>query len=171
MRKQIKKFFLNFIYKKEIKKKKNKFFAKISKKPVIIAVIVDSRMNLNMNDFNFLFDIFNVSKGNINFLWYKSPLVHHHSNHLGINIDDISFTGKLSEEYDLFFNKNYDILINVYRNNSIFIKSLSIKVKHSFAIGFTPVDPELNDIVFDFNPENINIFKTELVKYLNIIYK
>ena len=170
MRKQIKFFFLNFIYKTKIKNKTKKNFKKISTKPVI-AVIVDSRMNLNMNDFNFLFDIFNVSKGDINFLWYKSPLVHHHSNHLGINIDDISFTGKLSEEYDLFFNKNYDILINAYRNNSIFIKSLSIKVKHSFAIGFTPVDPELNDIVFDFNPENINIFKTELVKYLNIIYK
>ena len=170
MRKQIKFFFLNFIYKRKIKNKTKKNFKKISKKPVI-AVIVDSRMNLNINDFNFLFDTFNVSKDNIKFLWYKSPLVHHHSNHLGINIDDISFTGKLSEEYDLFFNKNYDILINAYRNNSIFIKSLSIKVKHSFAIGFTPVDPELNDIVFDFNPENINIFKTELVKYLNIIYK
>ena len=170
MRKQIKIFFLNFIYKRKIKNKTKKNFKKISKKPVI-AVIVDSRMNLNMNDFNFLFDTFNVSKDNIKFLWYKSPLVHHHSNHLGINIDDIKFSGKLSEEYDLFFNKNYDILINAYRNNSIFIKSLSIKVKHSFAIGFTPVDPELNDIVFDFNPENINIFKTELVKYLNIIYK
>jgi len=170
MRKQIKIFFLNFIYKRKIKNKTKKNFKKISKKPVI-AVIVDSRMNLNMNDFNFLFDTFNVSKDNIKFLWYKSPLVHHYSNHLGINIDDISFSGKLSEEYDLFFNKNYDILINGYRSNSIFIKSLSIKVKHSFAIGFTPVDPELNDIVFDFNPEKINIFKTELVKYLNIIYK
>ena len=171
MRKQIKKFFLNFLYNREKKNKTKKIFKKFLKKPLIIAVIVDSRLNLNMNDFNFLFDIFNVSKGNINFLWYKSPLVHHHSNHLGINIDDISFTGKLSEEYDLFFNKNYDILINAYRNNSIFIKSLSIKVKHSFAIGFTPVDPELNDIVFDFNPEKINIFKTELVRYLNIIFK
>ena len=51
------------------------------------------------------------------------------------------------------------------------MKTLSLKVKHDFSIGFTPVDSELNDIVFDFNPQNIKVFGDELSKYLKIISK
>lgn len=171
MRYQIKKFFLELFYKKEIKNRLKKKFNKISKNKPIIAVIVDSGQNIEVNDFSFLSEIMNVSENNIFFLWYKSLSVHHDSNHLGINIDDISLTGKVNEEYALFFNRKYDVLINLYQNNSIFIRSLSLKVNNVFSIGFTPVDLQLNDIVFDFSPKEIDILKRELNKYTKIIFK
>tara|TARA_B100000767_G_C19706835_1_gene510913 strand:+ start:40 stop:555 length:516 start_codon:yes stop_codon:yes gene_type:complete len=171
MRYQIKKFFLELFYKKEIKNRLKKKFNKISKNKPSIAVIVDSGLNLEVNDFSFLSEIMNVSKHNIYFLWYKSLYVYHDSNHLGINIDDISLTGKVNEEYALFFNRKYDVLINLYQNNSIFIRSLSLKVNNVFSIGFTPVDLQLNDIIFDFNPKEIDILKRELNKYTKIIFK
>jgi len=171
MRYQIKKFFLELFYKKEIKNRLKKKFNKISKNKPSIAVIVDSGLNLEVNDFSFLSEIMNVSEDNIFFLWYESLSVYHDSNHLGINIDDISLTGKVNEEYALFFNRKYDVLINLYQNNSIFIRSLSLKVNNVFSIGFTPVDLQLNDIIFDFNPKEIDILKRELNKYTKIIFK
>ena len=171
MRYQIKKFFLELFYKKEIKNRLKKKFNKISKNKPSIAVIVDSGLNLEVNDFSFLSEIMNVSEDNIFFLWYESLSVYHDSNHLGINIDDISLTGKVNEEYALFFNRKYDVLINLYQNNSIFIRSLSLKVNNVFSIGFTPVDLQLNDIVFDFSPKEIDILKRELNKYTKIIFK
>ena len=73
--------------------------------------------------------------------------------------------------FSSFFNQQYDILINVYTKDSILLKFLSLKVKHDFAIGFTPVDLKLNDLVFDFHPNEIDIFSNELSKYLKIIFK
>jgi len=171
MKNHIKKFILNLIYKKKLKNRPKKNFKKILKKNLVIAIIVDSRLNMGMNDFNFLADIFSVSIENMNFIWYKSPTFYHHSNHMRIDIDDISLTGKINKEFNLFFDQQYDILINIYQKNTIVLKTLSLKVKHHFAIGFTPVDFQLNDIVFDFKPQNTNIFHIELSKYLKIISK
>ncbi len=171
MKNYIKKGILNFLYKRELKNKPKKEFKKILNKTPVIAVIIDSRLNMEMNDFNFLADIFSISKEDIKFLWYKSTFFHNYSNHMRIDIDDISLTGKINEKFNLFFDQQYDILINVYQKSTIIMKTLSLKIKHHFAIGFTPVDLQLNDIVFDFNPQNIDIFYSELSKYLKIIYK
>ena len=84
---------------------------------------------------------------------------------------DINFTGVINKDFNIFFKNKYDLLINVYKNDNIFLKMLSLNVKHDFSIGFTPIDQELNDIIFDFNPEKINLFSEELTKYLKIISK
>jgi hypothetical protein len=85
--------------------------------------------------------------------------------------NDLSFTGDINKDFNLFFKNKYDLLINIYMTDNIFLKMLSLNVKHDFSIGFTPIDLELNDIIFDFKPENINVFKEELTKYLKILSK
>ena len=165
----MKKFFLGIFYKNKLRNRPKKSFIKFSNKSPSIAVIVDSRLNMKLNDFKFLADIFLVSDHSIKFLWYKSSFVHNHLSNMSIDNFDISFTGKVGKDFNLFFDNKYDLLINVYQKNSIIMKSLSLKVKHDFSIGFTPVDSELNDIVFDFNPQNTKVFGNELSKYLKII--
>ena len=167
----LKKFFLGLVYENKLKNRPKKKFIKFSNKSPSVFVIVDSRLNMNLNDFKFIADIFLISDQSIRFLWYKSPILHDHLSHMRIDNFDISFTGKVSKDFDLFFDDKYDLLINVYKKNSIIMKTLSLKVKHDFSIGFTPVDSELNDIVFDFNPQNIKVFGDELSKYLKIISK
>ena len=71
----------------------------------------------------------------------------------------------------MFFKERYDVLINFYNRESIILKFLSLKVKHNFSIGFSPIDIELNDLVFDFNPNNLDILKTELIKYREVVSK
>jgi len=171
MKNQIKRFILNLIYKSELKNRPKKKLKKALNTTPVIAIIVDSRLNIGVNDFNFIADIFSISIDDVKFLWYKSPIFHDHSSHMRIDIDDISLTGKINEEFNLFFDQQYDLLINVYQKNTIIMKLLSLKVKYHFAIGFTPVDLQLNDIVFNFDPQNINIFHIEMSKYLKIIYK
>ena len=171
LKKILKKLVLNFIYKKELyKMQKKKLYVKKKSSPSI-AVIVDSRLKINKNDLDFLASVFLIPIEKINFLWYKSPIVHDYPNHLGIDIHDFSLYGKINKEFSSFFNQQYDILINVYTKDSILLKFLSLKVKHDFAIGFTPVDLKLNDLVFDFHPNEIDIFSNELSKYLKIIFK
>ena len=166
-----KNFILNLIYKRVLKSKPKKKFIKLFNKPFSIAVIIDSSLNMKINDFNFLTNLFSTSDQNISFLWYKSLIFHDCSNHIRIDDNDIDFLGKINEDYNLFFDRKYDVLINVYQKDNVIMKLLSLKVKHDFSIGFTPVDTELNDIVFDFSPQNVKVFSVELSKYLKIISK
>ena len=166
-----KNFILNLVYKRVLKSKPKKKFIKLFNKPFSIAVIIDSSLNMKINDFNFLTDVFSTSDQNISFLWYKSFILHDCSSHIRIDDNDINFIGKINKDYNLFFDRKYDVLINVYQKDNVIMKLLSLSVKHDFSIGFTPVDNELNDIVFDFSPQNVKVFSVELSKYLKIISK
>ena len=166
-----KNFILNLVYKRVLKSKPKKKFIKLFNKPFSIAVIIDSSLNMKINDFNFLTDVFSTSDQNISFLWYKSFILHDCSSHIRIDDNDINFIGKINKDYNLFFDRKYDVLINVYQKDNVIMKLLSLSVKHDFSIGFTPVDNELNDIVFDFSPQNVKLFSVELSKYLKIISK
>tara|TARA_Y100000996_G_scaffold410372_1_gene392626 strand:+ start:1848 stop:2375 length:528 start_codon:yes stop_codon:yes gene_type:complete len=175
MNDQIKNFFkkriLKFIYKKELKNRSKKNIKILKANFPSILVIVDAQLNLNKNDLGFLAEIFTISDEKINFLWYDSPLVYDFFNHESIDIDDIDFYGRVSNKFDLFFKERYDVLINFYNRESIILKFLSLKAKHNFSIGFSPIDIELNDLVFDFNPNNLDILKTELIKYREVVSK
>ena len=166
-----KKFILNLIYKKKLKNRPKKKFNKFSNNSSTIAVIIDSKINISPENFNFLTNTFSTPEENIKFLWYQSSIFFYRVNHMRIYKNDLSFKGDINKDFNLFFKNKYDLLINIYVTDNIFLKMLSLNVKHDFSIGFTPIDLELNDIIFDFKPENINVFKEELTKYLKIISK
>ena len=166
-----KKLILNFILKSELKNRPKKKYNKFSNNSSSIAVIVDSNINISPENFDFLTNIFSTPENNIRFLWYQSPIFYDRSNHMRIYNTDLSFSGVINKDFNVFFKKKYDLLINVYKKDNIFLKMLSLNVKHGFSIGFTPIDLGLNDIIFDFDPEDINVFSEELTKYLKIISK
>ena len=70
-----------------------------------------------------------------------------------------------------FCAKKTDILINYYDRNDINLKYISAKCVKNLSIGFANVDHELNDLIIDIDPKNIDLFKDECVKYLKTIYK
>ena len=166
-----KKLILNFIFKSELKNRPKKKYNKFSNNSSSIAVIVDSNINISPENFDFLTNIFSTPENNIRFLWYQSPIFYDRSNHMRIYNTDLSFSGVINKDFNVFFKNKYDLLINVYKKDNIFLKMLSLNVKHDFSIGFTPIDLGLNDIIFDFDPEDINVFSEELTKYLKIISK
>ncbi len=162
----LKKFILNLIYKTKLKNKSKKNFNKFSNINPSICVIVDSRLNIGLKDLDFLNEVFKISDEAITFLWYKSHINRDLPNHFNFVRNDISFSGNVTNS---IFNNNYDLLLNLYQKNSVSMKLLSLNVRNNFSIGFTPVDIELNDIVFDFDIQDIKLFRKELIKYLKII--
>ena len=65
-----KNFILNLIYKRVLKSKPKKKFIKLFNKPFSIAVIIDSSLNMKINDFNFLTNLFSTSNQNKSFFCY-----------------------------------------------------------------------------------------------------
>tara|TARA_Y100000768_G_scaffold333659_1_gene273807 strand:- start:1868 stop:2380 length:513 start_codon:yes stop_codon:yes gene_type:complete len=166
MKKELKKFFLKFFYKRKLKRLPIKKFKKTKKLNLKILIIIDNKLDMQIKDLSFVNQIFSTQPENINFLWFNSNFVYDCPNHSRIDLDDISFTGKINNS---FINKKYDILLNLYDRDNIFLKYLSINIIHKFSIGFLMTDTNLNDLVFNFAPNEMTFLKKEIVKYYNVI--
>ena len=166
MKKKLKKFFLKFFYERKLKSLPIKTFRKSKKLNPKILILIDNKLDMQIKDLSFVKEIFSIPQENINFLWFNSDYVFDFPNHSRIDIDDISFSGNINS---LFISKKYDILINFYDRDNIFLKYLSVNVINKFSIGFLMSETKLNDLVFNFAPNNLIFFKKEIIKYYNVI--
>ena len=128
--------------------------------------MIDKNLDIKIKDLSFFNEIFSIPQENINFLWFDSSFVFDYSNHSRIDIDDINFSGKIKNS---FIDNKYDILFNLYERDNIFLKYLSVNIKNKFSIGFLTTDTKLNDLVFNFSPNDLNSIKKEIPKYYNVI--
>ena len=69
-----------------------------------------------------------------------------------------------------FCNENSDVLINFFSRDDINLKYLSAKSNKNLSVGFKSVDHELNDLIIEVDAQNIDIFITECIKYLEIFF-
>ena len=166
MKKKLKKFFLKFFYKRKLRSLPIKTFKKSKKINPKILILIDNKLNMKIKDLSFINDIFSVPPENINFLWFDSNFVFDFPNHSRIDIDDINFSGKINSS---FINRKYDILLNFYNRDNIFLKYLSVNVINKFSVGFLMSETKLNDLVFNFAPNDLTFFKKEIIKYYKVI--
>ncbi|MAW49636.1 MAG: DUF6913 domain-containing protein [Candidatus Marivariicella sp.] len=166
MKNELKKIFLKFFYDRKLNNLQKKTFKKTKKLNPKILILIDKNLNIKIKDLSFFNEIFSIPQENINFLWFDSSFVFDYSNHLRIDIDDINFSGKIKNS---FIDNKYDILFNLYERDNIFLKYLSVNIKNKFSIGFLTTDTKLNDLVFNFSPNDLNSIKKEIPKYYNVI--
>mgnify|MGYP001210050925 FL=1 len=166
MKNELKKFLLKTIYKRKLKNLPQKKYKRTKIIAPKILILIDKRLDVMINDLNFIKDIFSISDENINFLWFDSNFVFDYPNHKRIDIDDINFSGKIN---NLFTKFKYDILFNFYDCDDIVLKYLSINIKNKFSVGFLKNEVKLNDLIFEFSPKNLKCLKIEMKKYYNVI--
>jgi hypothetical protein len=69
-----------------------------------------------------------------------------------------------------FCSQGYDVLINFYDQDDVDLKYISAKTHKKLSVGFKSVDHALNDLIFDVDAQNIEVFVSECIKYLEIFF-
>jgi hypothetical protein len=83
---------------------------------------------------------------------------------------DLGWNGDIENSYALeFLNREYDVLVNYYDENSLLLNLMSIKTRARLKVGFKNVGPDFNDLMLDTPISNFKTFKTELKKYLGVL--
>jgi hypothetical protein len=83
---------------------------------------------------------------------------------------NISNLGVLNGVVSDFCNQGYDVLINFYDQDDVNLKYLSAKADKKLSIGFKSVDHALNDLIIEVDAQNIEVFSSECIKYLEIFF-
>lgn len=91
---------------------------------------------------------------------------------LYFNPKDFGWKGKINNvELQEFINTKFDALISYYKKDNIEMNTVTALSNANFKIGISNKDERLNDFIIDVEPNQFNIFKYELVKYLKVLNK
>ncbi|PTM01475.1 MAG: hypothetical protein DA407_15925 [Bacteroidetes bacterium] len=86
--------------------------------------------------------------------------------------ENFGWKGKI-EGADLvdFVNEPFDALISYYQSDDLELNMITTMSKANFKIGISNKDERLYDFIINMQPNQINIFKNELIKYLKVFNK
>ncbi|WP_179339100.1 DUF6913 domain-containing protein [Winogradskyella ludwigii] len=85
---------------------------------------------------------------------------------------DFGWKGKIKNlDLAAFIDEPYDMLICFYKNPVLQLDLITAASKANFKVGISTEDERLYDLIIDVSLKDINIFKQELKKYLNILKK
>lgn len=82
---------------------------------------------------------------------------------------DLGWNGDIENSYALeFLGREYDLLVNYYKEDSLLLNLMSAKTRARLKVGFKEVGPQYNDLILDTPIKEFDTFKKELKKYLGI---
>lgn len=85
---------------------------------------------------------------------------------------DFGWKGKIKNiDLEAFINEPYDMLVCFFKNQVLQLDLITAASKANFKVGISKEDERLYDLIIDVGLKDINIFKEELKKYLNILNK
>lgn len=85
---------------------------------------------------------------------------------------DIGWRGKIKHpELQSFVDTPFDALLGFYQKDLRELKLITASSKAEFKIGLAGVDNRLYDLIFDLAIQDVDLFKSELKKYLTILKK
>jgi len=85
---------------------------------------------------------------------------------------DIGWQGKIhSAELQTFIDSNFDALVSYYKKDDLNLTMITALSKANFKIGISSKDKRLNDFIIDIVPNQLQVFKDELSKYLKVLNK
>ena len=88
------------------------------------------------------------------------------------NPKDFGWKGKIKNiDLQSFIDTKFDVLISYYTNESIELKLITAASKANFKVGLTQDDKRVYDLIIDVKTKEIQLFKTELKKYLTVLNK
>ncbi|WP_418638986.1 DUF6913 domain-containing protein [Winogradskyella sp.] len=85
---------------------------------------------------------------------------------------DFGWKGKIKNiDLEDFINEPFDMLLCFYKNPVLQLNLITAASKANLKVGISNEDERLYDLIIDVELKDINIFKQELKKYLNIFKK
>ncbi|WP_405570779.1 DUF6913 domain-containing protein [Winogradskyella sp. Asnod2-B02-A] len=85
---------------------------------------------------------------------------------------DFGWKGKMKNpDLEAFVAEPFDMLICFYKNTVLQLDQITAASHANFKVGISTNDERLYDLIIDVDLKDINIFKQELKKYLNILKK
>lgn len=85
---------------------------------------------------------------------------------------DFGWKGKINNiDLEAFINEPYDVLICYFKTQVLYLDYITAASKANLKVGISNYDKRLYDLIIDVELKDINIFKQELKKYLNILNK
>jgi len=89
-----------------------------------------------------------------------------------INNKDFGWKGEINNQNAVeFLEKPFDVLVGYYKGNHEFMDLMVSRSKAAFKVGFPGGDERLFDLIMALNPKDVNNFKEELKKYLQVLNK
>ena len=83
----------------------------------------------------------------------------------------IDFWGNFPQNFNDFFKKEVDLLINYFDDNSLLPSYVSLFCDAKLRVGFSSTQYALNDLILNVNPLETDLFLSESTKYLKSILK
>lgn len=88
------------------------------------------------------------------------------------NPKEFGWSGKIENaEVKDFVVTKFDALISFYKQDNLELNLVTALSQANFKIGLSNKDERLHDFIIDVSPNNIDIFKNELIKYLKVLNK
>ena len=89
-----------------------------------------------------------------------------------ISPKDFGWYGKVgSEKLKNILTNKYDLLINYSKVDNVYLNILLLQCKAAFKVGFAHVDKRVYDLMISCEPDEIDLFNEEMIKYLGILKK
>lgn len=85
---------------------------------------------------------------------------------------DFGWKGKINNTgLQDFIDENYDVLISYYKEENLPLNLITAASNANLKVGLSRNDERLYDLIIDVMPKDIQTFKKEFKKYLNILNK
>lgn len=85
---------------------------------------------------------------------------------------DIGWKAKINNaELQKFVDTKFDLLISYYNHDNLWLNLVTAMSKSNFKVGISDYDSRLNDLIINLKSKEIDVFKTEIIKYLKILNK
>lgn len=81
----------------------------------------------------------------------------------------IGYFGGFSEELKALCAQEVDLQLHFFNRADLYMEWIAIAAKHKISVGFSKAEEKINDLIFDFSPNELDLVKNELVKYLTIL--
>lgn len=135
-----------------------------------VACIVDMDNFPNAEQFNELKNDFSLAPNAIQIIGYKRGYDKNTPFSIQFFTDkDMGWNGSIENSHvSEFVSREYDLLINYYKEDRLMPKLLTAKVQARLRVGFVGVDENINDLMFHTDLKDFKTFKSELKKYLKV---
>ena len=111
-----------------------------------------------------------ISESDIKAVVFQRKLKNEKETNEIITPKDFGWYGKIeSEKLKNILTNNYDLLINYSKVDNVFLNLLLLQCKAEFRVGFAYMDKRLYDLLIRCEPDEIDLFHEELIKYLVIL--
>ena len=134
-----------------------------------VRVIMDADLAVEASFFIDLANTLAIPPVNISVLVFpkKNPVESQYAQFF--NPEDIGFFGQFRGELEAICNQEVDLQMHFFNRADLYMEWVAVVAKHRMSVGFSKADKKINDLIFDFSPEEHKTIKNELVKYLTIL--